>query len=204
MCRRRIAGASCRSESCSRKIATMTDDQKRQIVSRLDGRSHVDAFEAAREIWDDPEGFERPLLQVLRHGTRPFNRIAAAFAMQIVTTGKTIRALERALRDEKENSRVRGHAAEALAHAHRQESHRILRSGLRDPSKEIRFWCAFALGEMADERAIPALEDLAKTDKRVVRGFHSVAKEASDALENIRIGNRGHRRKRGCIFCLRS
>ncbi len=44
---------------------------------------------------------------------------------------------------------------------------------------------------------------LAETDKRVVNGFWSVAKEAADAIEKIEGGNSSHARKKGCIFCVR-
>jgi HEAT repeat protein len=144
------------------------------------------------------------LIQTLKKGRKPFNRAAAAFAMQMVTTPKTIRALEGVVRNREERPRVRGEAAEALAHSHRRESHDVLIAGLRDSSKDVRFWCAFALGEMAEQRALPHLECLVSTDKRTVKGFHSVAKEAADAIENIRTGNVPHRRKNGCIFCIKA
>src|SRR5882762_6025692 len=34
---------------------TMTDEQRRRIVSRLNGRSRVDAFEAAKAVWEDSD-----------------------------------------------------------------------------------------------------------------------------------------------------
>jgi len=103
-----------------------------------------------------------------------------------------------------EHSRVRGEAAEALAHGHRTKSHEILLKGLKDPSKDVRFWCAFALGEMAEKRAIPTLKPLLATDGRIVKGFHSVAREAEDALKNIQSEKAFHRRKSGCVFCIRA
>jgi HEAT repeats len=190
----------------------MTDEQRRRIISRLNGRSLVDAFEAAKAIWEDTgrranvesvgdKLLERPLIATLRKGRRTFNRAAAAFALQMVSTPRTVRALESVVRNKSESPRVRGEAAEALAHSHRKTSHTVLLAGLNDPSKDVRFWCAFSLGEMAEKRALPSLKRLAATDRRVVKGFHSVAKEAADAIENIQKGNVGHRRKGGCIFC---
>jgi hypothetical protein len=55
----------------------------------------------------------------------------------------------------------------------------------------------FALGQMAEDRAITVLEQLAATDQRIVRGFHSIAQEALDALRNIQAA---HRTKQGYIF----
>jgi len=193
----------------------MTDEQRLQIVSRLNGRNQVDAFEAAKAIWEDTgrrvqtfgghadKQLERRLIATLKRGRSAFNRAAAAFAMQMVSTPKTVRALESAVKNKSERPRVRGEAAEALAHCHRTKSHDVLLAGLDDSSKDVRFWCAFSLGQMAEKRALPSLKRLAVTDRRMVRGFHSVAKEAADAIENIQKGNVGHSRKRGCIFCVR-
>jgi len=182
----------------------MTDDQKRTTVARLNGRTQIEAFEAAKAIWEDPdEDLERPLIFTLKNGRRPFNRAAAAFGMQILKTPKIVRALEQVVGNKSENGRVRGEAAEALAHGHRNRSHNVLLSGLRDPNKDVRFWCAFVLGEMAEQRAVGVLRRLAASDKRVVRGFHSVATEAADALENILNGKKQHARKSGCVFCAR-
>lgn len=183
----------------------MTDAQRQKIVSRLNGPNQVDAFEAAKAVWQDADKqLERPLLLILKKGRRPFNRAAAAYAMQIVSTPRTIRALENVVRNKLERPRVRGEAAEALAHCHRRKSHDVLLRALADSSKEVRFWSAFALGEMAEPRAISALERLAASDTRLVKRFHSVAKEAADAIRNIHTGNVGHRRKNGCVFCVRA
>jgi HEAT repeat protein len=191
----------------------MTDEQRRQIISRLNGRSQVDAFEAAKAAWDDAANtlmagkaantqLERSLIQTLQRGRRPFNRAAAAHAMQLVSSPRAIRALEKVVKNNSERPRVRGEAAEALAHRHRRKSHDVLLAALGDSSKEVRFWCAFALGEMAEKRAVSALEGLVANDKRVVRGWHSVAKEAADALKNVKAARNDWRRGR-CVYCVR-
>jgi len=185
-------------------IPRMTDEQRQQILSRLNGRNQVRAFEAAKAVWEDSDKrLELPLILTLKNGRRPFNRAAAAFAMQMVTTPRTIRVLESAVKNKSEHPRVRGEAAEALAHCHRRKSHDVLLRGLGDSSKDVRFWCAFALGEMAEKRAIPSLKRLA-SDRRILKGFHSVAKEAGDAIENIQTEKVAHRRRNGCVFCVRA
>ena len=181
----------------------MTNEQKRHIVKQLNGRTQLEAFEAAKAIWQDRDStLERSLLSTLKNGRKPFNRAAATYAMQILKTPKIIRALERTVANKSENPRVRGDAAEALAHGHRKKSHDVLLRGLGDPSKNVRFWCAFALGEMAEGRAAAVLKGLVATDKRVVRGWHSVAKEAADALNNIEAARKDWRKGR-CAFCVR-
>jgi HEAT repeat protein len=142
--------------------------------------------EAAEAVWkDSDERLERPLILTLKKGRRPFNRAAAAFAMQMVTTPRTIRALESTVKSKSERPRVRGEAAEALAHRHRKQSHDVLLTGLGDSSKDVRFWCAFALGEMAEKRAVPSLKRLVASDRRIVKGFHSVANEAADGSDRL-------------------
>jgi HEAT repeat protein len=162
----------------------------------------LDAFEGAKVTWQDSDKrLERPLIRILKHGRRPFNRAAAAYAIQMVSTPKTIVALERTVQNKSEHPRVRGYAAESLAHCHRKKSHDALLRALTDTSKDVRFWSAFALGQMAEKRAIAALKRIVTTDNRIVKGFHSVGTEATDAIKNIETENPGHRRKNGCVFC---
>ena len=182
----------------------MTKEELQRAKAGLNGRTQLVAFETAKFLYNkDDIQLEAPLTRTLKCGRRPFNRAAAAYVMQMITTAKTVSALERTVSDKSEHPRVRGEAAEALAHAHRLKSHDVLLKNLADPNKDVRFWCAFALGEMAERRAIPALTQVAATDRRVIRGFHSVAQEAKDALKNIEVENTAHRTKNGCIFCRR-
>jgi HEAT repeat protein len=164
----------------------------------------MDAFEAAKVIERGPDvSLEKGLIATLQHGRRPLNRTAAAYAMQGIKTVRTIGALERALADRSEHPRVRGQAAESLIYNHRSRSHNVLMKELGDSSKEVRFWCAFALGQIAEQRAISALKRLAASDRRIVQGFWSVRKEADDELRNIENNNRFHRRREGCAFCIK-
>jgi HEAT repeat protein len=181
----------------------MTDEQRKRIVSGLNGRTRMEAIEAAKTIWEDSDpGFERPLIRTLKEGRRPFNRAAAAYAMQMVTTPKTVVALERAVRNKWEDPDVRGYAAEALAHGHRPKSHDVLLAALEEPNENVRFWCAFALGQMAEKRALPSLKRIVATDKTIVKGWYTVAKEAADAIATIEKGSRRRRRKGRCGFCI--
>jgi hypothetical protein len=172
-------------------------------LERLNGRSTVEAYEGAKEIWqkDDPKMLPG-VINTLLHGQRVLNRAAAGYALTLTHGKAAIMALERALANKREHSKVRGQAAESLAHNHRPESHRILRENLNDPSKDVRFWCAYALTQMADEEALDALKKLARDDDRVVRGFWSVSREAKAAIRGIRkeMKKRGGRRK-ACLFC---
>jgi len=163
----------------------------------------VEAYEGAKEILqkDDPEMLPS-VINTLLHGKRVLNRAAAAYALNLAHGKAVIRALERTVGNKREHPKVRGQAAESLAHNHRPESHRVLRENLNDTSKEVRFWCAYALAQMADDDALMPLKELAESDHRVVRGFWSVSREANAAIRKIRkeTKERGRRRK-PCLFC---
>ena len=169
-------------------------------MRRLNGRRSVDVYEAAKEIWerDDPHTI-RSVISTLRRGERVLNRAAAAHALYLMHGKAAIPALEKSVGNRREHPKVRGQAAEALAHNHREESHRVLRRNLNDPSKEVRFWCAYSLAQMADEDALMPLRKLAESDHRVVRGFWSVSKEAKSAIREIQMETKN--RRKGCLFC---
>ena len=81
-------------------------------------------------------------------------------------------------------------------------SHEILRVNLNDPCKEVRFWCAYTLAQMAGEDALVALKSLADEDHRVVKGFWSVSNEAKWAIREIRTQMKERtRRRKPCLFC---
>jgi len=172
-------------------------------LERLNGRSSVEAYEGAKWIWekDDPN-VQPSVINTLLHGQRVLNRAAAAYALSLMHGKAAIPALERAVANKREHPKVRGQAAESLAHNHRPESHRILRQNLNDASKDVRFWCAYSLAEMADHDALIPLKRLARHDHRVVRGFWPVSREARAAIRMIRKAMREHgRRRKPCLFC---
>jgi len=175
----------------------------RTVFERLNGTTSIDVYEAAKEIWekDNPDTL-RFVIQVLHHGKRVLNRAAAAYALNLMRGKSAISALEKTLANKGEHPKVRGQAAESLAHNHRERTHKLLRRNLDDVSKEVRFWCAYALAEMADEQALDSLMRLSKTDRRVVRGFWSVSKEANAAIRQIRKHMRNRRKgQKGCLYC---
>jgi hypothetical protein len=110
-------------------------------LERLNGRSSIEAYEGAKEIWDkdDPDTI-RSVVNIMLHGQSVFNRAAAAYALNLMHGKAAILALERCVGNKREHSKVRGQAAESLAHNHRAESHDVLRSNLKDHSKDVRFW----------------------------------------------------------------
>ena len=170
---------------------------------RLNGRSAIDVFEAAKEIWEeDDQDTRRSVISTLLRGKRVMNRTAAAYALHLMHGTTAIPALEKSVDNKREHPKVRGQAAESLAHNHREKSHRVLLQNLDDPSKEVRFWCAYSLAEMGDGDALIPLRKLAQRDHRIIKGFWSVSREAKAAIRKIQkeMRNRKGRPKR-CLFC---
>jgi|SRR5215472_10781325 len=130
-----------------------------------------------------------------------FNRAAAAYAMQILTTPRAIRDLEEVVKDKLERP-CEGRSGRGTR---TQSLEKITRcaSRLGDSGKDVRFWCAFVLGRWRRKRAIPARKSLVVRDRRMVKGFHSVAQEAADAIANIQKTG-AQRRKNGCMFWVSS
>jgi HEAT repeat protein len=170
---------------------------------RLNGRSAVRVYEAAKDIGDaDDPATLRSVIYILKHGRTVLNRTAAAYALNLMSRKAAIPALEQTVDDKNEHPKVRGEAAESLAHNHRAMSHRVLIRNLIDPSKDVRFWCAYSLSEMGDRDALIPLRHLALSDNRIVRGFWSVSREAKAAIRIIR-GNTRNKKSHAprCLFC---
>jgi HEAT repeat protein len=174
----------------------------RSLVERLNGRSSIDVYEAAKKIWerDDPRTL-RSVIRTLKRGKRALNRAAAAYALHLMHGRTAIAALESTVQNRQEHPKVRGQAAESLAITHRASSHRVLLRNLQDPSKDVRFWCAYALAEMGDTDALAGLRKLAKEDQRIVKGFWSVSREANWAIRRIQEEARRKGRRKRCSFC---
>lgn len=173
----------------------------RSTIERLNGWTSMDVYEAAKELWEkgDP-GTLRSIINTLRNGKRVMNRTAAAYALN--WTKGAILALEKSVDNKQEHPKVRGQAAESLAHNHREKSHRVVLRNLGDPSKEVRFWCAYALAEMGESEALIPLRDLVKRDHRIVRGFWSVSTEARASIRKIHEEMRDRKgSQKRCLFC---
>jgi HEAT repeat protein len=131
-----------------------------------------------------------PLVQAVAKSRSLERRIAAVYALGLLRDGRAAEYLVKVLENHKEASRLRGQAAESLAYLGNQQVVSSLVKTLRDRSVEVRFWSAFALGHLGDDRCLPELERLAATDKEVLPGWWEVGKEASEAIAQIRATKR--------------
>jgi HEAT repeat protein len=127
----------------------------------------------------------RPLIAALYGDGDQNRRQAAAYALGWLGDKRAVEALIDALSDAGEAAAVRGQAAESLGNLRDTRALSPLIAALKDESVEVRFWSAFALGQLGNQKALPALRRLARSDKAFLRGWWEVRKEASDAIERI-------------------
>lgn len=113
---------------------------------------------------------------------------AAAWTLGRLGNASSVESLRAALRKTSADDDVRAHAAEALGALKSHDALMDLLGALDDPSADVRYWAAYALGEIGDPAALPALDRLAESDRASVGGAGSVAAEASSAAELIRTG----------------
>lgn len=94
-------------------------------------------------------------------------------------------ALISVLSNERESPKVRAQAAEVLGGRRERRALFPLLTALDDASAEVRFWAAFALGQLGDPYALTALERVVTTDQAVLPGWGPIGKEAEEAVQHI-------------------
>ena len=112
-------------------------------------------------------------------------RFAAAYALGLLDDERKIEPLIATLDDRNEEPKVRAIAAETLGNSLDLRALEPLIDALSDPAVEVRFWAAFAVGELGAEAALPELRRLAETDEAVLPGWWSVQDEAKASIELI-------------------
>lgn len=131
----------------------------------------------------------KPLISTLFQGKDVEKRAASAYALGLLHDKQAIAPLLSVLHNKAEQPKVRAQAAEALAWFgdRRKSVIDALIAGLKDTSVEVRFWSAYALGELKAKRAVNELERMAKDDD-VLPGWWSISEEASNAIGRIKQG----------------
>ena len=109
---------------------------------------------------------------------------AAAWVLGSTRCVEAVDDLRAIVRRTSVETEVRGQAAEALGLLQSREAVQDLIDALEDRAAEVRYWAAYALGRIRDRRALPALEELARTDQRPIE-LGTVASEAREAIDSI-------------------
>jgi HEAT repeat protein len=173
-------------------------DVRRRLAALAHANDEAELDRAAQTLAETPGRRARKGLQELLESHQAAGvRAKAAWALGFHPEGQlAVDSLLGALRALHEDENVRAHAAEALGHLADRLGEResevlaALLHALRDPSAHVRFWAAFALGNLGDEAAIPALERLAARDTESVPGWWSIRKEANDSIKQILLRKR--------------
>jgi HEAT repeat protein len=112
-------------------------------------------------------------------------RFYSIYALGLLQSDSAIAPILGVLDDEKEDPKVRGMAAETLSFFRSERTVESLMACLSDPQVEVRYWAAFALGELGARKALPALMRLARTDQSSLPDGRSVSNEAAEAIDKI-------------------
>src|SRR5215813_578363 len=143
-------------------------------------------FEAAKSLIALEANHDIPQIsQIMMRGRTYRNRAAAAYVLGILGGGTASRSLVEVLNGT-DTPEVRSHAAEALGHIADKNATESLMRGLRDRNAKVRLWSAFALGEIGDPRALPALQQLALKDESIVPKIGTVSREGRRAIRRLK------------------
>jgi HEAT repeat protein len=143
-----------------------------------------DIWEAAQELSGIATDLAVSLIALL-HAEQPETRAAAAYVLGAGRFAAARVALEETLDSVDEQPGVRGQVAEALGSIGAPQSIDVLIKHLSDTRAEVTFWCTYALGQIGDLKAIPALLKLAETVGERSFEQHSLREEALDAAAEI-------------------
>ena len=125
------------------------------------------------------------LISLLEKAKGAESRSAAAYVLGFGRYASARTALEQVLDDAQEESDVRGHAAEALAYIQSPRSVGVLLKNVEDNDLGVKYWCIFALGQIGDAEALPALKRLAERVGSQSYEKHSLRAEVLDAIAEI-------------------
>lgn len=112
-------------------------------------------------------------------------RKMAAYSLGMLASDDGLNSLIDTLGNKSENPGVRGMAAEALISFRNPSTIPLLITCLADEAPEVRFWSAFALGQLGAGEALSELQRLVEEDHDEIPGWHSVSQEAADAIKAI-------------------
>jgi HEAT repeat protein len=158
----------------------------RQWLGNIESGTREEIWDAAKRLESLTTDTVLRLISLLEHAKGPESRAAAAYVLGFGRYASARTALEQVLDKTNEEASVRGHAAEALAYIQSKESVDVLLKYLEDKNSGVKYWCTFALGQIGDARAVPALEKLAELVGGELYEKLSLRAEALDAIAEIK------------------
>ena len=155
------------------------------LLVALDEQNPQLTWEAAKSlILISSSEATQEVINILFAGKDPHNRVAAAYVLGLSGDSRAVEPLIQVVGGT-DLPEVRSHAAEALGNLADDKATDFLINALEDNSAEVRFWSAFALGEIGNPKAIPELEKLSAEDKTNLPKLGLVSQEARRAMERI-------------------
>ncbi len=118
-------------------------------------------------------------------------RRAALYALGMLGGEDQIATIVKVLEDRGQKAALRGVAAEALADIRSETALPALRAALADPAAELRYWSAFALGEIGEVGDLARLSRIASRDDGLSADGNRVDLQAAHTI--ARIENRATR-----------
>jgi HEAT repeat protein len=155
------------------------------LLRTVENGSREDIWGAAKELSTATTDMVSSLISLLNNAERVDTRAAAAYVLGFGRFASARTSLEQVLDGADEEASVRGHAAEALAYIRGRESVDVLLKHLEDKDPGVKYWCTFALGQIGDAKALPALKHLAEIIGDQLYQKHSLRAEVLDAIAEI-------------------
>src|ERR1700728_4236320 len=157
----------------------------RPLLTAIETGTMDDTWEAAKELSSIGTETILLLISLLTKADKADSRAAAAYILGANRYASARASLEDVLRNPNEEPLVRGHAAEALGYIQNPKSVAVLLEQLRDRNAGVRYWSIFALGQIKDREAIPALKLITENPEDECYDNHSLRREALDAIHEI-------------------
>jgi HEAT repeat protein len=175
-------------------FSTISGRARTRALAQIQKDDEVARVEAAKILSSDPASFV-PLRKLLKIATQPELRLSIVFALSWQRDMRSWTIFIKIFGDENESPAVRAQAAEGLAYYFYRKRRgtpsfhsaiELLEEALADPSPDVRYYAAFALGAAGERGSVPALRRIAK-DKSTSENFvGTVGDEAMDAITQIK------------------
>ena len=138
-----------------------------RLLMRMLTGDPVEAMESAKEVIGLGTRVNPMLLKDIASNKiyKKWSRIAAVYALGFLAHKASTSALMRILQDQRENTQLRGHAAEALGNM--REPRAVLALGKvlwADDHTSVKKWCVYALSEIGSDRAGSLLKQFEATN----------------------------------------
>ena len=138
-----------------------------RLLMRMLTGDPVEAMESAKEVIGLGTRVNPMLLKDIASNKiyKKWSRIAAVYALGFLAHKASTSALIRILQDQRENTQLRGHAAEALGNM--REPRAVLALGKvlwADDHTSVKKWCVYALSEIGSDRAGSLLKQFEATN----------------------------------------